>query len=59
MNDGRHKLLIALSVLWIAVVGVYMIWGVFNYAGLYRWLAEWQIAQWGGCGGRDRLWPAG
>ena len=48
MNDGRHKLLIALSVLWIAVVGVYMVWGVFNYAGLYRWLAEWQIAQWGG-----------
>ena len=48
MNDGRHKVLIALSLIWIAVAGGYMIWGVFNYAGLYRWLAEWQVAQWGG-----------
>ena len=48
MSDGRHKVLIALSLLWLAVVGGYMIWGVFTYAGLYRWLAEWQIAQWGG-----------
>ncbi len=48
MSDGRHKALIALSLLWIAVVGGYMIWGVFTYAGLYRWLAEWQIGQWGG-----------
>lgn len=48
MNDGRHKAYIALSLLWITAIGGYMIWGAFAYAGLYRWLAEWQLAQWGG-----------
>ncbi|HYD14585.1 MAG TPA: hypothetical protein VEC11_17190 [Allosphingosinicella sp.] len=48
MSDGRHKVFIALSLLWIVAVGGYMIWGAFNYSGLYRWLAEWQVEQWGG-----------
>jgi hypothetical protein len=48
MNRGRHIFLLALSWLWIAVVIGYLAWGVFTYSGLYRWLAEWQIAQWGG-----------
>ncbi|HTU11161.1 MAG TPA: hypothetical protein VMG08_09720 [Allosphingosinicella sp.] len=48
MSDGRHKLWIALSCLWLLVVFGYMLWGAFAYAGLYRWLAELQIAQWDG-----------
>ena len=48
MSEGRHKFYLALSWLWIAVVAGYMIWGAFAYAGLYRWLAELQIEQWGG-----------
>ena len=48
MSDGRHKVFLALSWLWVAVVCAYMLWGVFTYAGLYRWLAELQIEQWGG-----------
>jgi len=48
MNKGRHIFLLALSWLWVAAVIGYMVWGAFAYAGLYRWLAEWQIDQWGG-----------
>jgi hypothetical protein len=48
MGEGRHRIFIALSLLWIAAVGGYMIWGALNYSGLYRWLAEWQLDQWGG-----------
>lgn len=48
MNRGRHIFLLALSWLWIAVVIGYLAWGVVNYSGLYRWLAEWQVEQWGG-----------
>lgn len=48
MGKGRHTFLLALSWLWLALVLGYMIWGAFAYAGLYRWLAEWQLAQWGG-----------
>lgn len=48
MGEGRQKLFTALSYLWMVAVFGYMIWGAFAYAGLYRWLAEWQLAQWGG-----------
>jgi hypothetical protein len=48
MNDGRQKLLTILSWLWVAVVIAYMAWGTFTYSGLYRWLADWQVEQWGG-----------
>lgn len=48
MSGGRHKLFLALSYLWVVVVIGYLIWGAFEYTGLYRWLAEWQIEQWGG-----------
>jgi hypothetical protein len=48
MSNGRQRVFAGLSYLWIAVVIGYLVWGVFTYAGLYRWLAEWQIAQWGG-----------
>jgi hypothetical protein len=55
MSDGRHKALMALSLLWIIAIGGYMIWGAFNYSGLYRWLAEWQIEQ---SGGYYKKWTA-
>ncbi len=49
MTEGTHKgLLIALSALWIALVSGYMAWGAINHAGLYRWLADVQVAQTGG-----------
>jgi len=48
MNSGRHKILMVLSCLWVVAVFGYLIWGAFEYRGLYRWLAEWQIDQWGG-----------
>ena len=48
MSDGRQRFFLALSYLWMAVVIGYMLWGAFNYTGLYRWLAEWQVEQWGG-----------
>lgn len=48
MNRGRHFFFLVLSWLWIALVIGYLAWGAVNYSGLYRWLAEWQIEQWGG-----------
>lgn len=49
MTDGAHKgLLIALSALWIALVAGYMAWGAINHVGLYRWLADLQVARTGG-----------
>jgi hypothetical protein len=48
MPDGRHRFFLTLSWLWVAVVIGYVAWGAVEYEGLYRWLAEWQIAQWGG-----------
>jgi hypothetical protein len=49
MSEGTHKgLLIGLSVLWIALVSGYMAWGAINHEGLYRWLADLQVAQTGG-----------
>lgn len=47
MNAGRQRLLVILSWLWVLAVGGYMIWSGLEYEGLYRWLAEWQMEQWG------------
>lgn len=48
MGKGRHIFFLALSWLWLAALFGYLIWGAFEYRGLYRWLAEWQVDQWGG-----------
>lgn len=48
MGKGRRTFFLGLSWLWLVAVFGYMIWGAFEYHGLYRWLAEWQLAQWGG-----------
>lgn len=48
MGGDRSKALLALSVIWIAIVAAYMGWGAFENRGLYRWLVELQIAQFGG-----------
>ena len=48
MPGGRHIIFLVMSWLWVAIVLGYLAWGAVNYAGLYRWLAEWQIEQWGG-----------
>lgn len=49
MGESTHKgLLLILSGLWIALVSGYMIWGVAYDAGLYRWLADLQVARTGG-----------
>ena len=45
-KSGSVRLIV--SGLWVALVAGYWIWAVINYSGLYRWLAEWQIAQFGG-----------
>ncbi|MBB5685081.1 hypothetical protein [Sphingobium boeckii] len=37
----------ALCWLWVAAVAAYMIWGWTHYSGLFKWLAEWQTAQFG------------
>lgn len=48
MTEGGNKvLLLILSIFWIALVSGYMIWGVISDAGLYRWLAELQVARFG------------
>jgi hypothetical protein len=47
MSEDRSKALLALSWLWIALVGAYMAWGVTQEAGLSRWLSVWQLDQWG------------
>lgn len=49
MSEGTHRgLLIGLSALWIALVSGYMAWGAINHEGLYRWLADLQVAHTGG-----------
>ena len=45
--SGRSVRLI-LSGLWVALVAGYWVWAAIDYSGLYRWLAEWQIARFGG-----------
>src|SRR5207237_8141314 len=47
MNAGTQRLLLILSWLWLLAVGGYMIWSTLAYEGIYRWLAEWQMEQWG------------
>lgn len=47
MTPSTNRLLLALSWLWLAAVVGYMAWSTLAYEGLYRWLAEWQMAQWG------------
>jgi hypothetical protein len=37
-----------LSGLWVTLVVAYWVWAAIGFSGLYRWLAEWQIAQFGG-----------
>jgi len=41
-------LVMILAGLWVAMVSGYWIWAAITFSGLYRWLAEWQIAQFGG-----------
>jgi len=48
MGGDRSKALLALSVIWIAIAAAYMGWGAFENRGLYRWLVELQVAQFGG-----------
>lgn len=48
MEQGHNKALILLSALWIAVVSAYMAWGAITDSGLYRWLADLQVARTGG-----------
>lgn len=48
MEQGHNKALILVSGLWIAAVSAYMAWGAIAHAGLYRWLADLQVAQSGG-----------
>lgn len=47
MNAGTQRLLLILSCLWLLAVGGYMIWSTLEYEGVYRWLAEWQMENWG------------
>lgn len=47
MNASTQRLLVILSWLWVLAVGGYMIWSALEYEGLYRWLAEWQMENWG------------
>ena len=36
-----------LSWTWIAILSAYIVWGLVNGSGLYAWLVDWQVAQWG------------
>lgn len=47
MTANRNLGLLALSWLWIAAIVGYMVWGMINEAGLYRWLVDLQVRQWG------------
>lgn len=49
MDERTNRgLLMTLSGVWIALVAGYMIWCLINDAGLYRWLADLEVAQFGG-----------
>lgn len=37
-----------LSGLWVTLVAGYWFWAAISFSGLYRWLAEWQSAEFGG-----------
>jgi hypothetical protein len=36
-----------LFVLWLVGGGLYILYAWMTYSGLYRWVAEWEMAQWG------------
>lgn len=40
---------------WLALVAGWAWWEYSHYSGLYRWLADWQIAKWGGY---EPVWTA-
>jgi hypothetical protein len=47
MAGQGNRALLALCWIWIAIVIAYMVWGLINQAGLFAWLAELQLRQWG------------
>lgn len=40
---------------WLALVAGWAWWEYSHFSGLYRWLADWQIAKWGGY---EQVWTA-
>lgn len=44
-----------LALIWLALVAGWAWWEYSHYSGLYRWLAEWQIAKWGSY---EQVWTA-
>lgn len=53
--DNKKKFGFWFSLGWIALVSLWAWWEFNHYSGLYRWLAEWQIARWGGY---EKAWTA-
>lgn len=53
--DNKKKFGFWFSLGWIALVSLWAWWEFSHYSGLYRWLAEWQIARWGGY---EKAWTA-
>ena len=47
MPGNRNFARLALSWLWVIVVSLYMFWGYANETGLYGWLVDLQVRQWG------------
>ena len=47
MHDSRSRVLLILSWAWVVVVVAYLGWGAVTYSGLYRWLADFQLARTG------------
>jgi hypothetical protein len=46
--DRNVRMRLAASWVWVALVAAYSTWGAIEYAGLFRWAAEAQIARAGG-----------
>ncbi len=44
-NNQKRKNWLAVG--WVVIVLLWAWWEASHYAGLYRWLAEWQTAKWG------------
>ncbi|WP_411340476.1 hypothetical protein V6U71_00410 [Sphingopyxis sp. J-6] len=51
----RSSLRFWFALAWMALVIGWAWWEYSHYSGLYRWLAEWQIAKWGGY---EQVWTA-
>ena len=47
MKTRSSNLTITLCWLWVAAVSLYFAWAAYSYSGLYKWLADMQIARWG------------